>query len=299
MIPTVYALNKTRFDIIGDVHGHLELLTGLLSLLGYQDRDGCWYHPEGRKAVFLGDLINRGPDSIGVLRLVQEMNNKGEAFISIGNHEFRILQEFVKSGSLENKELLPFLGWIRSWPLFLEFPGFRAVHAAWHFSSIKALSEASLASDDFIRSTLENGSEIQRSTQNILYGIRVHLPKEQEMKDRFGIARKKGRIKWWQDPAGKSFSEYLLSPMYPAPSDLFPEAKEVEGVEPYQEPELPVFFGHYCLPPDIPKVNGQTVCLDGCVTCDKKLWAYSWNGESSPTSSNLIHFPRNPISTEN
>ena len=299
MIPTVDALDKTKYDIIGDVHGHLELLTGLLSLLGYQDRDGCWYHPEGRKAVFLGDLINRGPDSIGVLLLVQEMHNMGEAFICIGNHEFRILQEFVNSGSLQNTELLPFLDWIRSWPLFLEFPGIRAVHAAWHHSSIKALAGVSLANDDFIRSTVEDGSATQRSSENILYGIRVHLPEEMEMKDRFGIARKKGRIKWWEDPAGKSFSEYLLSPMYPAPSGLFPKPKEVEGVEPYQEPEIPVFFGHYCLPPDIPKVNGQTVCLDGCVTFDKKLWAYSWHGESSPKSSNLIHFPRKPIPTQN
>ena len=111
------------------------------------------------------------------------------------------------------------------------------------------------------------------------------------MRDRFGIIRKKGRIKWWSDPENKTFSEYLLSPMYPSPDNLFPLPEEVKNVEPYPINDKPVFFGHYCLPPEIPKINGSTVCLDGCVTCDKKLWAYQWQGEK-PRSPNMISFPK-------
>ena len=61
------------------------------------------------------------------------------------------------------------------------------------------------------------------------------------MRDRFGIIRKKGRIKWWSDPENKTFSEYLLSPMYPSPDNLFPLPEEVKNVEPYPINDKPVF----------------------------------------------------------
>ena len=83
------------------------------------------------------------------------------------------------------------------------------------------------------------------------------------MRDRFGIIRKKGRIKWWSDPENKTFSEYLLSPIYPSPDNLFPLPEEVKNVEPYSINDKPVFFGHYCLPPEIQKLTeAQFVWMD-------------------------------------
>ena len=67
------------FDIIGDIHGCYEELKTLLLELGYGEQDGQWRHPEGRKPVFLGDLVDRGPDSPGVLRLVMKMVGEGQA----------------------------------------------------------------------------------------------------------------------------------------------------------------------------------------------------------------------------
>ena len=59
------------FDLIGDVHGCLKELQKLLRKLGYStDSDGKWQHPQNRKAVFLGDMVDRGQDSVVVLRLV-------------------------------------------------------------------------------------------------------------------------------------------------------------------------------------------------------------------------------------
>lgn len=58
------------FDIIGDVHGCGEELRALLAKLGYRLEGEGAHHPDGRKAVFLGDLVDRGPDLPGVLRLV-------------------------------------------------------------------------------------------------------------------------------------------------------------------------------------------------------------------------------------
>ena len=288
MIQVVVDQKTIGYDIIGDVHGHAELLRKLLTSLGYTKGKFGFCHPVGRKTVFVGDLINRGPDTIGTLNLVREMHKHGNAMISVGNHEFRLIQQVVKNGSQKEKELEPFIPWIRSWPLFLDFPTFRVVHAAWHFPSIAFLQDAKLCDDHFIGQTLEKGSNSQEAIQQILYGLKVSLPEDLTMKDRFGIPRKKGRIQWWKNPKGKSYADYLLSPMYPVPSDRSPPSREVKKVTPYAFPEKPVFIGHYCLPPRVPKINGQVVCVDGCVTCDKELWAYRFNHEAHPEHSGLF-----------
>ncbi|MGW2729761.1 polynucleotide kinase-phosphatase [Streptomyces sp. NPDC001494] len=71
------------FDIIGDVHGCAAELEALLAKLGYADG----VHPEGRTAVFVGDLVDRGPDTPGVLRRVMRMTASGDALCVPGNHE--------------------------------------------------------------------------------------------------------------------------------------------------------------------------------------------------------------------
>lgn len=71
------------FDIIGDIHGCAAELEALLGRLGYADG----VHPGGRTAVFVGDLVDRGPDSPGVLRRVMAMVRSGNALCVPGNHE--------------------------------------------------------------------------------------------------------------------------------------------------------------------------------------------------------------------
>ncbi|MER6750840.1 polynucleotide kinase-phosphatase [Streptomyces fungicidicus] len=71
------------FDIIGDIHGCSAELEALLGKLGYTDG----VHPEGRTAVFVGDLVDRGPDSPAVLRRVMAMVKAGHALCVPGNHE--------------------------------------------------------------------------------------------------------------------------------------------------------------------------------------------------------------------
>ncbi|MER5556449.1 polynucleotide kinase-phosphatase [Streptomyces sp. NPDC002793] len=74
------------FDIIGDIHGCSSELDTLLGTLGYKDGT----HPEGRTAVFVGDLVDRGPDSPGVLRRVMSMVASGDALCVPGNHENKL-----------------------------------------------------------------------------------------------------------------------------------------------------------------------------------------------------------------
>ena len=90
------------FDIIGDVHGCFDELLTLLERLGYEvesrtDADGgvgfSATHPEGRKAVFVGDLVDRGPGVVKVLRLVMSMVADGSALCVAGNHESKLARK--------------------------------------------------------------------------------------------------------------------------------------------------------------------------------------------------------------
>ncbi|MGW4771682.1 polynucleotide kinase-phosphatase [Nocardia sp. NPDC004278] len=86
------------FDVIGDVHGCRTELETLLGELGYQlARDDAGRavgasHPAGRTAVFVGDLVDRGPDTPGVLRLVMGMVRAGTALCVTGNHENKLVR---------------------------------------------------------------------------------------------------------------------------------------------------------------------------------------------------------------
>mgnify|MGYP000871985195 FL=1 len=95
---TDYRDRTGPFDIIGDVHGCLAELVELLGSLGYRvERDATGRpfdaaHPEGRTAVFVGDLVDRGPDSVGVLRLAMGMATAGHALAVPGNHEAKLVR---------------------------------------------------------------------------------------------------------------------------------------------------------------------------------------------------------------
>ncbi len=77
------------YDIIGDVHGCSDALRRLCDALGY---DEAFHHPEDRRLVFVGDLADRGPDSLGVLSLVTRLVSRGRALLTLGNHDEALLR---------------------------------------------------------------------------------------------------------------------------------------------------------------------------------------------------------------
>lgn len=90
------------FDIIGDLHGCFTELAELLEELGYrpvsENREGpmagpVYSHPHGRQAVFLGDIVDRGPAIVGTLKLVYNMVKSGSALCVPGNHDIKFLRK--------------------------------------------------------------------------------------------------------------------------------------------------------------------------------------------------------------
>ncbi|MFN8223122.1 MAG: polynucleotide kinase-phosphatase [Gaiellales bacterium] len=90
------------FDVIGDVHGCCDELEALLAELGYvvtEDREGdypgggpVYAHPDGRRAIFVGDLVDRGPRILDTIRLVRNMVEAGHAYCVPGNHDVKLVR---------------------------------------------------------------------------------------------------------------------------------------------------------------------------------------------------------------
>ena len=156
----IQVLPEGALDIIGDVHGEYEALCALLKNLGYDTRKNG-VHSDGRKMVFVGDLVDRGPDSPAVIKLVRRMIDAGNAYAVIGNHELNLLREKAKDGSgwyfderqekdrhyspfkrVDNNDKEGLVEFISSLPVALERKDLRVVHAAWCKEQIDYLRQA-------------------------------------------------------------------------------------------------------------------------------------------------------------
>ncbi|PIE45957.1 MAG: metallophosphoesterase [Gammaproteobacteria bacterium] len=142
-------------DIVGDVHGEIGALKLLMTQLGY---DISGNHPDNRRLVFLGDLIDRGPDSPAVVELVMELVNNGRAQCIMGNHELNVALDRPMHGNgwiiqPNDKDPLEdnlhhvvnqptaerYKAFFRNLPLALENDTLRIAHACWHDESVLAL----------------------------------------------------------------------------------------------------------------------------------------------------------------
>lgn len=147
-------------DVVGDVHGEIDALKTLVANLGY-DKDGN--HPEGRKLVFVGDLVDRGPDSPAVIKFVKHLIDQGNAQAILGNHELNLLQLKAKDGAgwyfserfekdvkykpfnVVSKEDEKFIyDFLANLPLALEREDLRIVHATWDNEKINAIRNVPL-----------------------------------------------------------------------------------------------------------------------------------------------------------
>ena len=159
------------FDVIGDIHGQDGKLERLLVLMGYVPQGVGYLAPQGRQAVFLGDLIDRGPGQVRVLEIVRAMVESGDALCIMGNHEFNAIAYLTDdplnpgeafrpnrgntAKCLKNRkqhaEFLAQVGegsdvhrgwveWFRTLPPYMDLGGIRVVHGCWDDQAIATLN---------------------------------------------------------------------------------------------------------------------------------------------------------------
>ena len=132
------------FDIIGDIHGCIATLEALMARMGYcEDGVGGWAHPEGRRPLFLGDYINRGPASEDVVGAVRtSVTGPGRGLALAGNHEDMLLacagQGHLFEGWVAQLDMT-LLEWLGTLPSFLVVDGGTLVvsHAPMAYETVR------------------------------------------------------------------------------------------------------------------------------------------------------------------
>ena len=306
------------YDIIGDIHGHYDLLVYTLQQLGYSDARGSFSHPE-RKAVFVGDIIDRGSKTKDSVALVRRMVENEHALTVLGNHEYNFLCYNSWAGSGEplrphtnknrgqishtlqsyhsyDRELEDDLTWFRSLPLFIELEDFRVVHAAWipkDVEFIRTNYPDNQLTDQLLFRSADNRTAEFKVIEHLLKGIETPLPIPLSYADNDGNRRIGIRLKWWQDSHGKTLREMAVRPPNGLDHQPFLGHEVKLG---YEAEQKPVFFGHYCLSGEPGLIATNVCCLDFCIYRRARLVVYRWDGEQVLNPHNLHCFSENGAS---
>ncbi|HUF97616.1 MAG TPA: metallophosphoesterase [Ilumatobacter sp.] len=299
-------IDQPGYDIVGDIHGSAAALEHLLHQLGYRASDRSLRH-KTRQAVFVGDLIDRGPDQIRVLSIVRDMIATGAAYAVMGNHEFNAMAYFTPHPSrphehlrqhtpkhiAQHNEFLKQIGngsadhadvvaWFATLPLWLDLVDLRVVHACWDGSAMAGLASA-VVSPDVLVAASTRGSDAYRWVEHLCKGPEVRLPDGFDFLDKDGNRRVEARFRWWESrPAN-----FMYSCETPGDVDLPDLAIEAVPVMPYAD-ALPVFFGHYWRTwPNI-DATSHTACVDYSAVRGGPLVAYRWSGERTIDPSHFV-----------
>jgi len=310
------------YDIIGDIHGQLDALERLLERLGYERSDGVWRHPQ-RQALFLGDLIDRGPRSRDVVATVRRMVEAGHARCVMGNHELNAIayhtrdprqpDQWLRPHSPKNvaqheatlasyagyeEKLASDLAWFRELPFWLDLGDLRLIHAAWRPQAIETVvANGVRGMPDWPErrpDAFDEASELGAALDTLLKGVEWSLPQGLTFTDKDGHERDEVRVRWWNAEPGMTWAEVgfgppeLLAalPRDPVPAD-YPRLH-------YPSDAPPVFFGHYWLTGQPEPQAPDVACLDYSVGRGGDLVAYRWDGEATLETEKFWRVPADP-----
>lgn len=318
-----HARDWSGYDVIGDVHGHADKLEQLLRQLGYNEKpqpqhprgQSLWSHPD-RQAIFIGDLIDRGPAQIRTVDLARAMVEAGTAQMVLGNHEFNAIafatpnpevpgeylrprfgkigernrhqhRKFLGQVGLDSELYREYIAWFRSLPLWLGLPGgLRIVHACWDPESMHVVQRL-LSADGSVTYSLmvessRKGSAEYEAIEKILKGPEIALPDSHHYHDKDGHIRSRARLRWW-DPHVETLGDAAEIPADATdrnhvPLTLPPEGPLGAGThDPYTD-DVPVLFGHYWRTEHSVICTPTTACVDFSAGNGGSLVAYRWSG---------------------
>lgn len=301
------------YDVIGDLHGHADKLLALLSKLGYSEAGGAWRHP-GRCAIFVGDLIDRGPQQVETVAIVRAMVRTGSAQCILGNHEFNaiawvtpdparpghFLRDHHKAGNREQHQAFldvvectprqkEITDWFRTLPMWLDLGGLRVAHACWHEESMAVLApflgpKQTLTDEAVLRGS-RSADPVFDALEVVCKGPEVGLPDGVTFVDKGGKVRHEVRVRWWQDDLS-TFRKAAIGPpedMATIPDVPLPASWRAH---PYSGP--PVLFGHYWFSGTPGVISPRFACLDFSVASGGPLVAYRWHGETALSSDKMV-----------
>ena len=297
------------YDLIGDVHGCARALERLLSGLGYRRLGGVWRHPE-RMALFLGDILDRGPHIREALHLVHDMVEAGEALCLMGNHEWYALgwttpalpgsgQAFAREHNPRHERLIretlaqfeqypgdwhDFLGWFQRLPLLADAGRFRLVHACWDAETIEQLRRDhpdGRIDRAFVQQAGEPDSFAAHCMQRLLRGLDMPLPPGLTLTSHDGFIRTAFRTKFWED-APETYGDIVFQP------DALPEEvanlplsnAQKAALLRYGEDEPLLFVGHYWCNGTPAPLRPNLACLDYSAVRRGKLVAFRLDQET-------------------
>lgn len=296
------------YDLIGDVHGCALSLELLLQKLGYSRKAGVYQHPE-RQAIFLGDIVDRGPRIREALHLVREMVEGGHAQIVMGNHEFnylsfltpgrpdsgmeylrthnrrhlRILNETLEQFANHPQDQKDFLEWFMEMPLFLNYEQFRVVHACWsqvHIDRFLKDQGGNQLDDDYLHRSAHYGTPEWETMDRLLRGTHLKMPNDEVMVSKDGFKRRFFRTKFWAEKP-QHYIDVVFQP------DPLPEhvarlpltEQDYKDLLYYSEAEPLLFVGHYWCDGEPKPVTSNVACIDYSAVKFGKLVAYRLDQE--------------------
>jgi diadenosine tetraphosphatase ApaH/serine/threonine PP2A family protein phosphatase len=316
-----------QYDIIGDIHGQADKLEALLSKLGYHNHTGAW-RQSGRQAIFVGDLIDRGPAQERSVDAVRRMVEVGAAQAVMGNHELNAIAwhtpdpnhpgEYLrehfgeKYGENNRRQHAKFLAevehrpslhaeiieWFLTLPLRLNLQELLVVHACWHGSFI-----------DWLSPQLDGGCRLTRG---------LMVPASQEPED--PTEKDDGTPSIFKAvealtkgiemvlPAGQSFldkdfiaRERVRVRWWDQSATTYRSAAMLSPTQSAELPDVtipayagitigskPVFFGHYWLTGTPSLESDRCACVDYSAGKGGALVAYRFDGEPELSSENFV-----------
>lgn len=316
-------------DIIGDIHGYADKLTGLLKQLGYVHNGHHFVPPNGHRALFIGDLIDRGPQQVATLEMVFAMLDADVADAVLGNHEYNALAFATRDPADPERYLrahnprhtsqheaflaeLPFdsaahrywLARLYEIPLWIETSSACFVHACWDVDSMAVL-QPMLTVDNCLTpaaliATSEKDSLPYQALERVLKGVETPLPDGLVMVDKEGTARTQVRVRWWLEGLhSRTIHDIARAPksgLAQIPADAL-----AENIDFALKTHKPVFVGHYWLTGTPEPLSTQVVCTDYSAAVDSgHLTAYQLDtARPLPLhASNFVQYRHDETSSE-
>lgn len=307
--------SQYQLDIIGDIHAHAEQLQALLTKLGYEKKANGYSHSE-RKALFIGDYINRGPENLETVDIIRKMVDNGDARALMGNHEYNAIayhkthpetgktlrphharniarhKTFLDEMAREPERAQDALDWFMTLPLAINIDHGYFVHACWDHGLIdksrNLLGPELCMTEEFVVNSVDKQAIEFEIIETVLKGPEIDFADYGvERLDNEGKPWNVVRVAWWPTEC-RDITDVVVNvenmPDTP-PIDMSNET----FADAYIPPDSVCFFGHYWMTGEPQILADNIACVDYSIAKQGSLVCYRWNGETDLSNNKFMY----------